>query len=830
MTNIVFGGGSAEAYTIDNSLRFNFADSAYLSRTPGSAGNQRTWTVSFWYKRTDMGAYTSDPYIFAGDADNIARMAIGIDRNDNLWVRQWNGSSYDPNLITSQVFRDPSAWQHILIAMDTTISTPSASRTKIYVNGSQVTAFSTETYPTENLDTSINSNTRHDIMRGDAYHSGYLAEFYLIDGTALDASSFGETDAATNQWKPIEYTGSYGTNGFYQKYGNTESAADMVDTSPKTTSTITFTTTAAITADVLIVGGGGGGGNKGGAGSGGSGAGGGAGGFRTVTGLALGSGTSHNIMVGFGAGGGNSGYRMSPGTVANALSQNAWGQGHNGGPSGFGDYTVDGGGGGGTQDVSARCYSVYGSYSGSTGNNFVGQTPLTGSGGGGGTEAFGAQGGTYGNEGGNYPTKANYCPCGGGGGAGAPGGDGIQNGNPGTGGDGLTNDYQTGSNITYAGGGGGGRQGNGSGYQAPGGAGGGGQGSNGGTGGNGTNNLGGGGGGGGNTSGNSQGGGSGGTGVVIVRYLANSAQATGGTITTYGSGGSQYYVHTFSTVNTRPTHQLVVRGDATQSDTQSKVGSSSFYFDGTSYDYLATWTCKSNDGSNNNIVNADFKHATDTAFCYEYWVRPSDVSGTQYHISNYCRSVASGGSGDGNDVELGMYTSGTDLRVRIDDTDRISGVATVAANTWYHVAVTRNTSNVVTLWLDGVSKGTYTAAQTVGNDRSYFFMGSRYQSTANEFEGFIDEFRLSNVVRYTSTFTPSTTAFVADANTLLLLQSDWGGGFGADSSGNNNGMSSVGIQADDQMVDSPTNNWCTLNPLDGNSTWSEGNLKVVTPT
>ncbi len=604
----------------------------------------------------------------------------------------------------------------------------------------------------------------------------------------------------------------------------------MVDTSPKTTSTITFTTTAAITADVLIVGGGGGGGNKGGAGSGGSGAGGGAGGFRTVTGLALGSGTSHNIMVGFGAGGGNSGYRKSGESTANALSQNAWGQGHNGGPSGFGDYTVDGGGGGGTQDTSARSYSVYGVYSGSTGNNFVGQTPLTGSGGGGGTEAFGAQGGTYGNEGGNYPTKANYCPCGGGGGAGAPGGDGVQNGNPGTGGDGLTNDYQTGSNITYAGGGGGGRQGNGSGYQAPGGAGGGGQGSNGGTGGNGTNNLGGGGGGGGNTSGNSQGGGSGGTGVVIVRYLANSAQATGGTITTYGSGGSQYYVHTFSTVNTRPTHQLVVRGDATQSDTQSKVGSSSFYFDGTSYDYLATWTCKSNDGSNNNIVNADFKHATDTAFCYEYWVRPSDVSGTQYHISNYCRSVASGGSGDGNDVELGMYTSGTDLRVRIDDTDRISGVATVAANTWYHVAVTRNTSNVVTLWLDGVSKGTYTAAQTVGNDRSYFFMGSRYQSTANEFEGFIDEFRLSNVVRYTSTFTPSTTAFVADANTLLLLQSDWGGGFGADSSGNNNGMSSVGIQACDQMVDSPTNNWCTLNPLDGNSTWSEGNLKVVTPS
>ena len=829
MTNIVLGGSTPDDGFELKSCRFG---DGYLRKSFSSGTNPDKLTISCWVKPANLGAGTVTLFFGYTDANNYEKVCWNA--NGNLyWNRRVSGSvSFEA--YTSMVFRDPASWYHLVLVYDSTDATTS-SRIKFYVNGVLQTKSVDSPTPPTNLNSlllSASCSIGYDELSGNANYrfKSYMAECHAIDGQALTPSSFGETDAATGQWKPIEYTGSYGTNGFYQKYGNTESAADMVDTSPKTTSTITFTTTAAITADVLIVGGGGGGGNKGGAGSGGSGAGGGAGGFRTVTGLALGSGTSHNIMVGFGAGGGNSGYRMSPGTVANALSQNAWGQGHNGGPSGFGDYTVDGGGGGGTQDTSARSYSVYGVYSGSTGNNFVGQTPLTGSGGGGGTEAFGAQGGTYGNEGGNYPTKANYCPCGGGGGAGAPGGDGVQNGNPGTGGDGLTNDYQTGSNITYAGGGGGGRQGNGSGYQAPGGAGGGGQGSNGGTGGNGTNNLGGGGGGGGNTSGNSQGGGSGGTGVVIVRYLANSAQATGGTITTYGSGGSQYYVHTFSTVNTRPTHQLVVRGDATQSDTQSKVGSSSFYFDGTSYDYLATWTCKSNDGSNNNIVNADFKHATDTAFCYEYWVRPSDVSGTQYHISNYCRSVASGGSGDGNDVELGMYTSGTDLRVRIDDTDRISGVATVAANTWYHVAVTRNTSNVVTLWLDGVSKGTYTAAQTVGNDRSYFFMGSRYQSTANEFEGFIDEFRLSNVVRYTSTFTPSTTAFVADANTLLLLQSDWGGGFGADSSGNNNGMSSVGIQACDQMVDSPTNNWCTLNPLDGNSTWSEGNLKVVTPS
>ena len=104
---------AAADYTIDQSLRFNDGDNAYLSRTPGSAGNQKTWTVSFWHKRSDIGNYEGgDPYIFVGGSGTNPIMIIGIDRNDNLWVRHNSGSGNDISLITSQVFRDPSYWYH----------------------------------------------------------------------------------------------------------------------------------------------------------------------------------------------------------------------------------------------------------------------------------------------------------------------------------------------------------------------------------------------------------------------------------------------------------------------------------------------------------------------------------------------------------------------------------------------------------------------------------------------------------------------------------------------------------------------------------------------
>ena len=93
------------------------------------------------------------------------------------------------------------------------------------------------------------------------------------------------------------------------------------------------------------------------------------------------------------------------------------------------------------------------------------------------------------------------------------------------------------------------------------------------------------------------------------------------------------------------------------------------------------------------------------------------------------------------------------------------------------------------------------------------------------------EIRISNTRRYTTTFTPSTTAFTADSNTKLLIHSNWTGGLGADSSGNDNDFTPTNLVATDVTGDSPTNNWCTLNPLffrtSYKPTYAEGNLKAT---
>ena len=196
----------------------------YLSRTPSSAGNRRTWTVSFWVKRSDIGASFS--YIF--DCDNGASQsetAITFD-DDKLRFSAWNGSSDDFFIETSQVFRDSSAWYHVVYGVDTTQATAS-NRVKIYVNGQQVTSFDTATYPTQNYDTGINTTSPHAIGRwqdgASRYFGGYLAHFHLTDGTQYAASDFGETDT-NGQWSPKPAPSvTYGTNGFFLKFANSGS-------------------------------------------------------------------------------------------------------------------------------------------------------------------------------------------------------------------------------------------------------------------------------------------------------------------------------------------------------------------------------------------------------------------------------------------------------------------------------------------------------------------------------------------------------------------------------------------------------------------------------
>jgi hypothetical protein len=206
--------------------------STYLTRTPSSNGNKQIWTWSGWVKR---GAISTWQGLFqAGSNNNMTDIHFYTD--DKLYVRDWNGSSLAMYLVTNRLFRDVSAWYHLVVAVDTTQSTAS-NRVKIYINGTQETSFSTEDYPTQNLDTNFNDTNHQNIIgiayqiSGSAqYYDGSMAHVHWIDGTQYQASDFGETDATTGIWKPKTAPSvTYGTNGFFLKFEN--SAAFGTDSS-----------------------------------------------------------------------------------------------------------------------------------------------------------------------------------------------------------------------------------------------------------------------------------------------------------------------------------------------------------------------------------------------------------------------------------------------------------------------------------------------------------------------------------------------------------------------------------------------------------------------
>ena len=215
------GASGAAEFKIERSLRFNSADSSYLNRTPSSAGNRRTFTLSGWIKRSSFGVQRP---IFSSYAGAHPTTALVFNSNDNLWFFDYN-SSYNFQLITSAVFRDPSAWLHFVVAVDTTQATAS-NRVKIYINGGQVTAFGTSTYPSQNFQLDWNSATEHNIGKHVNILNGYLAEIHFVDGTQLAASDFGEYDD-NNVWQAKEYSGSHGTNGFYLKFADNSSNAAL---------------------------------------------------------------------------------------------------------------------------------------------------------------------------------------------------------------------------------------------------------------------------------------------------------------------------------------------------------------------------------------------------------------------------------------------------------------------------------------------------------------------------------------------------------------------------------------------------------------------------
>ena len=230
------GASGAADFEVERSLRFNRADSAYVTRSVSSTGNRRTWTVSFWMKfcgvtqNNSQRLWSNDSGNGSGDILKI-EFDSGSDSNRRLSVIDNNHAGSGIRFTGERRFRDPSAWYHIVLAVDTTQAT-ATNRVKIYVNNEQISDWKSGSEynhpPDQNYDTCVNlsgkSNTwgrSFSFGNSSADHfDGYFAEINFIDGFQYDPSYFGETDAITGQWNPQKYVGSYGTNGYYLNFSD----------------------------------------------------------------------------------------------------------------------------------------------------------------------------------------------------------------------------------------------------------------------------------------------------------------------------------------------------------------------------------------------------------------------------------------------------------------------------------------------------------------------------------------------------------------------------------------------------------------------------------
>ena len=231
--------GSGSDYEITRSLRFNSADSAYLGRTFGSGGNRRTWTWSGWFKRQQTESMTN--ILFASYTNSSNRFYIGIQGNsDKLLMFGRVGGTDSLEILSNQVFRDFSAWYHMVVAIDSTQSS-SSDRVKVYLNGSQI-SLATTTALGQNVEPYLNSASPHHLGRldGSSLFNGYQAEVHFVDGQALTPSSFGEFDD-DNNWIPKEVDLTYGTNGFYLNFSDNSSNSALGTDSSGNNNTFTVT-------------------------------------------------------------------------------------------------------------------------------------------------------------------------------------------------------------------------------------------------------------------------------------------------------------------------------------------------------------------------------------------------------------------------------------------------------------------------------------------------------------------------------------------------------------------------------------------------------------
>jgi hypothetical protein len=213
---------AAGGYKISRSVRFRSSSTASFYRTFGSIGDRRSWTWSAWVKLGQVDFTTGDVYLFH-TIGSSNRGAIRIETDASLTL--YPGGTGGINIRTAAVFRDPSAWYHIVAVCDTPNAT-ATDRLRYYINGVRQTLVSS-TLPAQNYDGYININAEHNLGTYDktvADFDGYMTEINFVGGQALTAASFGEIDPTTGVWKPKQYTGAYGTNGFYLNFSDNSAA------------------------------------------------------------------------------------------------------------------------------------------------------------------------------------------------------------------------------------------------------------------------------------------------------------------------------------------------------------------------------------------------------------------------------------------------------------------------------------------------------------------------------------------------------------------------------------------------------------------------------
>ena len=726
---------AADAYTIDNSLRFEDGGPAYLSRTPGSAGDRKTWTWSSWVKRGNLG---SQQNIFVFGAANADHVALGIKSTDDLAYSVIDGNVTTVEYVTTQVLRDPSAWYHIVVTGDTT---PASPLFKVYINGEQVTAFDTSTNNASQDDEYAANNTVAHRIGARPFSSslpldGYLAEVYWIDGTALTPSSFGETNSTTNQWIPKDAVDdlTFGTNGFYQKYAGTELADSFTDSSADERTAVQHAITAYgnthTDTSVKKIG--------------------------TASAQLDGNGDYFSIPA-------SSDWNRGTGDwTVEAWFQNSGGTSGTGYGNGiFPVFTV---GVGWTGAFVSDWYIWY---------SFDSEDMSV-------LDVAGNQYDFAQVEGDWDDTDWHHIAF-------------VRNGNDlkyyfdgtqtGSTADVTGESFGDSTNTVYIGRSQGGHEAW-SGYW---------------------------------------------NGYQDEYRVSDTARYTGNFTPSTSAFTPDAYTllllhmdgaNDGTVFRDAGPHTITANGGVTNTRAVKKVGDSSIKFDGTE-DFLL-----SADSS-----DWDFCGSTSGGFTLEFWVRLEDHTGYNEIITR--GSDPSTANPDEN-VWTVIHDHGNGLKFAcyiLNSTLVATGFGgEITDNDWHHVAVVRDGSDYE-VFKDGTSVATTTDTDT-GTLDGPLCIGGRRQTDGTirfDFDGYLDEIRISDTARYTGSFAPSTTAFTTDSNTLLLLHSNWDGGLGADSSGNYNNFTPTNLAATDQMIDTPTNNFCTMNPVSPQvQPMSEGNLWVST--